>query len=473
MAMITTYSHFRVHIICLLIGGWLAGCAVGPDYARPDIRMPTAWQAPVPHGGKIEKMDDWWSQFKDPVLTELQKVAQNDSPTLDKAVAAIRSARASVTTSRASGLPSLGASATATRSGDIDTASSATTTTSSGLDASWEIDLFGGVRRSVESAKATVEAKEADWHSARISLAAEVATDYVDYRACHLKLAAYKEQALSYRETLRLTRVSVAAGFSAPADLALVEAGAASASSSATAQLATCDLGIKALVAVTGLEEVHVRELLGNENAPLPVPAEVSIESIPAALISQRPDVVSSERQLAAAMAKIGVAEASRWPSLSLTGSIAISHVAGVATTPWSLAPALSLPLFNAGSSAAKVDSARADYDSALASYKSNVRTAVKEVEQALVNLDSAARREGDARTSAIQYRSYFRASEINWQSGRIGLLDLEIARRTAISAEISLIDVNQTRVDQWITLYKALGGSWQSAAETSQGELK
>jgi len=167
------------------------------------------------------------------------------------------------------------------------------------------------------------------------------------------------------------------------------------------------------------------------------------------------------------------VAEASRWPSLSLTGSIAVSHVAGVATTPWSLAPALSLPLFNAGSSAAKVDSARADYDSALASYKSNVRTAVKEVEQALVNLDSAARREGDARTSAIQYRSYFRASEINWQSGRIGLLDLEIARRTAISAEISLIDVNQTRVDQWITLYKALGGSWQSAAETSQGELK
>jgi outer membrane protein, multidrug efflux system len=122
---------------------------------------------------------------------------------------------------------------------------------------------------------------------------------------------------------------------------------------------------------------------------------------------------------------------------------------------------------------AAKVDSARADYDAALATYKSNIRTAVKEVEQALVSLDSAARREGDARTSAIQYRSYFRASDINWQSGRISLLDLEIARRSAISAEVSLIDVNQTRVDQWIILYKALGGSWQPAAETSQGKLK
>ena len=468
-----TNYHLDFHLLGLLVSSSLVGCAVGPDYVRPDMRLPTTWQAPVPHGGKIDEMDDWWRQFKDPVLTELQQAAQNDSPTLDKAVAAIRSARASVTTSRAGGIPSLSASATAKRFLDNDKRSSAATMTSSGLDASWEIDLFGGVRRSVEAAKATEEAKEADWHNARISLAAEVATDYVDYRACHLKWSAYEEQAQSYQKTLRLTRVSVAAGFSAPADLALVEAGAASASSSATAQQATCDLGIKALVAVTGLEEVRVRELLGNENTPLPLPAEVSIESIPAALISQRPDVISSERQLAAAMAKIGMAEAGRWPSLSLTGSIAVWHAAGVATTPWSLAPALSLPLFNAGSLAAKVDSARADYDSALATYKSTVRTAVKEVEQALVNLDSATRREDDARTSATQYRSYSRASEINWQSGRISLLDLEIARRTAISAEIALIDVNQTRVNQWVTLYKALGGSWQSAAETSQGESK
>lgn len=472
MTMKTNFD-FHVHLTYLLASGLLVGCATGPDYVRPDMRMPATWQAPAPHGGKMEQMTDWWSQFKDPVLIELQQAAQKDSPTLDKAVAAIKSARVSVTTSRASGIPSLSASATATRSGDIDTPSLAATTTKSGLDASWEIDLFGRVRRGVESAKATVEARVADWHNARISLAAEVATDYVDYRACRLKLAAYEDQAHSYQETLRITQILVKAGFSALSDLALAQAGAASASSSAIDQQAQCNLGIKALVSVTGLEEMRIRELLGSDNVALPTPAETSIESVPAALISQRPDIISSERQLASAMAKIGVAEAGRWPSLSLTGSIALSQVAGVATTPWSLAPALSLPLFNAGSSAAKVDGARADYDSALATYKSNVRTAVKEVEQALVNLDSAARREGDARTSASQYRSYFHASEINWQSGRISLLDLETARRTSISAEVSLIDVNQTRVDQWITLYKALGGSWQSAAENSQGESK
>src|ERR1035437_2549312 len=124
-----TNYRFDFHLFGLLVSSLLAGCAVGPDYVRPDIRMPTTWQAPVPHGGKIDEMDDWWSQFKDPVLTELQQAAQNDSPTLDKAVAAIRSARSSVTTSRASGIPSLSASATATRTGDIGTRSSAATTT--------------------------------------------------------------------------------------------------------------------------------------------------------------------------------------------------------------------------------------------------------------------------------------------------------------------------------------------------------
>jgi len=468
-----TNFHIHVHMICLLASSLLVGCAAGPDYVRPEVRMPANWQASVPHGGKLEQMTDWWNQFKDPVLTALQQAAQKDSPTLDTAVAAIKSARASVTTNRASGIPSLSASASATNSGYVGTTSSAAITTSSGVDASWEIDLFGGVSRSVESAKATLEAKEADWHNARISLAAEVATDYVDYRACRLTLAAYEDQANSYQETLRMTRISVQAGFSAPSDLALAEAGAASASSTAIDQQAQCDLGIKALVAVTGLEEMRIRELLGSDSVPLPTPAEVSIESVPATLISQRPDIISSERQLASAMAKIGVAEANRWPSLNLTGSIAVSQAAGVTTTPWSLAPVLSLPLFNAGSLAAKVDSARADYDSALATYKNNVRTAVKEVEQALVSLDSAARREGYARSSATQYRAYFRASQINWQAGLISLLDLETARRTAISAEVSLVSVNQIRVDQWIVLYKALGGGWQSAVTNSQGELK
>lgn len=461
--------HVAKHLIGLLVVAMLTGCTIGPDYVRPDVSLPAAWQATLPHGGRYGEMAEWWKQFNDATLTEMQASAQSNSPSLDKAAAAIRSARSSITISRAAGLPSLSAGATTTRTGEAGTSGSAATTTSNGIDASWELDLFGGVRRSVEAAKATLSAKEADWHDARISLSAEVAVDYVDYRACRIKQSVYQDQSLSYRETQRSTRASVDAGFSAPADLALAEAGAASASSSAIAQEAACEVGVKSLVAITGLSETYVRQMLGTGKEPIPNPSEATLEVVPATLVTQRPDVISAERQLASAMAKIGVAEANRWPAISVTGSIYVTHALGASTTPWSLVPALSVPLFNGGALSAKVEIARADYDTAFANYKSTVRNAIKEVETVLVNLDSTVRREQDARTSARQYQVYFKAAEINWLAGRISLLDLEIARRSALSAEIALVELNQNRITYWIQLYKALGGAWKSS-QNSEG---
>lgn len=448
----------------------LVGCAtVGPDYVKPDVALPATWQAPRPHGGQLSQMADWWAQFNDPVLAQLQKAAQDNSPSLGKAAAAIQSARASVTVNRSAGLPSLSANASSTRSADQTGSTGVSTATSAGFDASWEVDLFGSVRRNVESGQATLQAKQADWHDARISLAAEVAGDYVDYRACRLKQAAYQDQALSYQQTLRLTRVSVQSGFSAPSDLMLAKASAASASSSATAQRATCDVLVKTLVSATGLPESQVRTLLGEQAEAMPNPAEYSLDALPASVIVQRPDVISAERQVASTLAKIGVAEANRWPTFTITGSISAATTAGLATTPWSLVPAISLPLFQGGSLTAKVASARADYDSAVASYTSTVRNAVFEVEQALVNLDSAALRERDAQTSAEQYRQYVAASEVSWRSGLGSLQDLETARRSYLSAELSRIELQQTRVTQWITLYKAMGGGWQGALASGE----
>jgi len=135
---------------------------------------------------------------------------------------------------------------------------------------------------------------------------------------------------------------------------------------------------------------------------------------------------------------------------------------------PWSFGPTLSIPIFNGGALSAKVESARASYDSALATYKSSVRNAVKEVEQALVRLDGAVRREDDARASAAGYRAYFTASEQNWRAGGTSLLNLETARRNAITAELNLISLQQARVDYWIALYKAMGGGWNAAPQTN-----
>lgn len=446
----------------------LGGCVTGPDYRQPDLQLPSNWQAP--QTGKLADLDNWWARFKDPALDVLLQAAQKDSPTLDKAAAAIEKARASRSSAEAGFSPSLSASATATTSGSLKNGSGTSRTASSLLDASWELDLFGKTRRSVESAAALLQARNADWHDARVSLAAEVASDYVDYRASRIKQKYYEDQATSQTKTSELTQLSLKAGFTAEADARLAEASAASTRSTALAQKAESEVLIKTLVALTGMTEPALRQTLAQEISSLPQPEGLHVTTVPANLLRQRPDVVSTERALASASALIGVAEASRWPSLTLSGSVGLSATHGATlTSPWSFGPALKLPIFDGGSITANIKSARADYDSALASYRQTVRDAVKEVEQALVRLDSVAQREVEARTSAQGYRAYLTATEQNWRVGGASLLDLETARRSAISAEVSLLELQQNRLLYWITLYKAVGGGWQA----DKGEMK
>jgi NodT family efflux transporter outer membrane factor (OMF) lipoprotein len=185
--------------------------------------------------------------------------------------------------------------------------------------------------------------------------------------------------------------------------------------------------------------------------------------------LRQRPDLGSLERELAASSAEVGVAQADLYPSLSLSGSISVSASSGASSfTGWSVGPSLSIPLFDAGKRRAAVSSAQASYQSALAGYRQGVRTAVKEVEQALVNLDTTARRAEEAERAVDNYRYYFQATEANWRAGSESLLTLEETRRSALSAVISLITLQRDRVAYWISLYKALGGGWQPGTPAS-----
>lgn len=441
----------------------LSGCAaVGPTYRAPlteQLAVPSQWQAALPHAGDTQQLLAWWGRLNDPALTRLLQAAEASNPSLQKASANIASARASASTARASGQPTLTGSASASRNNT--TTGSAQSTASGGLDASWEIDLFGSVRRSAESADALLQARQADWHDARVSLAAEVATDYVTYRACQLTLRTSQAAADSSQTTADVTRRSLQAGMTSRADADLADASAASASASTIAQQAECDVTIKALVALTGLAEPALRWLLDTQPPKLPPSDSLTVQTLPVDLLSQRPDLVSAERALAAASAKIGVAEADRYPRLSLTGSLSSSRTDGVDTTPWSFGPSLSLPLFNGGAKRAAVDSAQAAYDLALASYQQAVRTAVQEVEQNLVRQDSAERRTADVRRSAEGYRSYATSVEANWRAGGDSLLNLEVARRNAIAAEQTLITVQRDQLLYGIALYKAVGGGW------------
>lgn len=460
--------------------GWLvlclplAGCSVIEEYIKPNPVKVTQWQAPLPHQGKVASLQDWWAQFNDPVLNTLQAEAQKESPSLELALANIRSARANLGSAYAQGFPTLSATTSFTESKGANAALGASTIkiTSGTLDASWEVDLFGKIKAAKQAARAQLESQEVAWHDARISLAAEVANNYVNYRACQASVEALQQAMDSRKETARLTAISSKAGFTAPADLALAEAATRASASTLDGQRAECDGLVKALVALTNLPEGELRQQLATHQG-LPQPAAFDVQVLPAELLTRRPDLVIDERKLAEASANIGVAKAALYPSLSLTGSIGYRRTDINGTVirgqTWSYGPSLKLPLFDGGASRADVEDARATFDNLLATYKQDVRNAVKEVEQALVNLESANRRAQLEKDSAQQYQQYFQAAEMNWKSGGLDLLSLEDARRQKINAELNVITQQKNQVLQWITLYKAFGGDWQETQHTGK----
>lgn len=460
---------FNKKILSLLTATFLiSGCAMGSGYRRPELKTPSQWQ--TERTATTQDLTTWWERFNDPCLTTLIRSAQKDNPTLDKAAAAIEKARAQKTAAEAGLFPSLNGTADATTSGSFINGSGTTKSIGSGLDASWELDLFGKTRRSTESATALLEAREAQWHDARISLVAEVAGYYMEYRAGRIKQTYYEEQAESQKKTCDLTLLSAKAGFTADADVRLAEASLAKTRATALSQKAECGILIKTLVALTGMDEPAFREILGKDTALLPRPEGFQITSVPANLLRQRPDIVAAECELASTYALISVAEAAKWPSFTLGGTVGIAKTKGTSVTaPWSFGPSLNLPIFDGGSIKAGIKSARADYESALAGYKQTVRDAVKDVEQALVRLDSLTLREAEEEKSAKGYRAYLTAVEQNYRSGGASMLDIETARRSTISSEVSLLELQQNRLLYWISLYKAVGGGFQA----KQGETK
>lgn len=445
-------------------------CSLISEFQPTAVKTPTTWHAPLPHGGNAENLMDWWKQFNDPTLNTLLGAAERANPSLDIAMANIKVARAAAGVARANRLPSFSGNASDTRSKSNaafgnNAFSNIIETSKTSLDASWELDLFGAIKYSQQAAQARLQAKQSDWHDARISLAAEVANNYLDYRTCQRLTNAYQQQLDSKNETARLTNIKTKAGFAAPADAALAEASAKSTESTLIAQQAQCDITVKSLVALTGMDEPQLKTTLADGSAILPEPNLFKVDTIPADIVRQRPDLFSSEIAIAAAYADMGNAEANRYPNFSLNGSIGFSSTSvrgtSISGDTWSFGPSLSIPIFNAGKLKAEVTSAEGKYELAIATHQQNVRNAIKEVEQALVNLQSATQRMQLEQVSTAQYQQYFQATEINWKSGGASLLTLEDARRQAINAEITLFNQERDRVKYWIALYKAIGGGW------------
>lgn len=446
----------------------LAGCA-GLSPPPPAPVGPVQWQAPRPHGGEAAALTQWWTRFDDPLLGELVQRAQAENPTLAQALARIAQARAQLVVAGAALKPAVDGSASVQRATQaFPIPLSAYTLARGGLDANWEIDLFGARRAGVAQARAQAGAVAAQWHDARVSLAAEVALDYVGLRACEAQLRLNEQDMASAAQIAELTARKVEVGFDAPANGALAQATLADARSRVQAQAVECEVQRKALVALTGLEESALRERLARRTAQLPQPAAFEVAALPAQVLAQRPDLAAAELQLRAAAAGVDLAQAQRWPRLLLAGSVAAGAIrlGGTQTTGsnWSIGPQLSLPIFDAGRRAAEVDAARARLDEAMAAWQQRVRGAVREVEEALVRLDGATRRERDAQLAAENWQRFVQAAQARWEFGNASLIELQDARRQRIGAEAALLTVRRERVNAWVQLYKASGGGWDGA---------
>jgi len=453
-----------------------SGCASTAPTWAPDVdtQVATQWHAPLPHGGRVDALKQWWSQFDDPLMPRLIDTAQRASPTQALAAANMADARAARVASGAALLPSLDISASGAR-GRTELAAPTGKAVSANLQAAWELDLFGANRAGLDAAEARLASSQAGWHFARVSVAAEVARNYVELRACEAQVQQDRIDAISRAQTFRLTDVAAAAGIRSPATVALARASAAQGDAALAERQAQCALLVKALVALTAQDEPALRRDLVENTARLPRPAEFGVDTVPAEVLAQRPDIHAAARDVVAASAASAQANAQRWPRITLAGSISATRVSslGVSSdgTVWSVGPiAITFPLFDGGTRRANAQAAQVRFDAAKVVYAARLRTAIQEVEGALVTLDSTARRSESASVAADGFARSYQATAASYDAGAASLFDLEDARRSLVSTQTALIDLRRERLLAWIALYRAMGGGWSPAAAEHLG---
>lgn len=441
----------------------------------PSHKVAAQWHAQLPHHGQLSNLSLWWSQFNDPLLLRLIEAGQRVSPTLAEAAARIDDARANRAAQHASRLPLLEAGISGSR-GRSQLLEPVTTASSASLNVSWELDLFGANSAGVSAAQAKLESSQARWHEARILVAAEIATTYTDLRVCEALIDQAELEVKSYEQTTHIVNLLARAGFETYAAADQARATAAQGRSSLVEQRADCDLLIKSLVSLTDEDESLLRRDLLANAATLPKPVELTVASVPAEALAQRPDIFAVARDMEMASAEADQAEALRWPRVTLMGSIGNSRMSsgGVTTdgSIWSVGPvAVTMPLFDGGARKANASAAHARYQASAIVYAARLREAVREVESALVILESTANRASSVFIASEGFASAYAAVNERYKNGAAGLFELEEVRRSMIAAERAVASLHRDRTVAWIDLYRAVGGGWSPAVANDSNE--
>ncbi len=459
-----------------------SGCAVGPDYRRPSEELPSAWIGASGRENRVSSMtaslSTWWKAFGDPVLTSL--IERGIASNLDLKIASqrIRQSRAILGEVRGGLLPALDASAGYQRSAtrapdDSDTGTGAGSGNGSlyraGLDASWEIDVFGGVRRGVEAAQADVEASVEDLRDVLVILAGDIGINYLDLRSLQEQLRITRDNLATQERSAEITRKRYEAGFASALDLS----NALAQTASTKAQIPSLEAQIRQIVYGLGLLLGDVPGSLVAElspDRPLPtIPGKVPA-GMPSQLLERRPDIRRAEARLHAATARIGVAKADLFPKFFLSGSAGLqaddldSWSASV-TRLWSVGPSVSWNIFNGGRTRAKIEENRALAEQALLEYRKTILTALEEVESSWVAFDKEAQRQASLQEAVEQNRRAVELANRLYVEGQNDFLSVLVAERSLYAAQAELARSRSQEAVNLVSLYKALGGGWESVS--------
>lgn len=452
----------------------LSGCAMGPDFLRPESTLPEQYREAPEADARMEAPapvnPEWWKLFADPMLDELVAQALENNQDLQAAVARLEAADAAAREAGAERFPALDLSGSSIRSRSSgETANGqrmgAMTSTNRrmALGIHYELDLWGRIRRSTEAARAQALASQFSRDALRISLTSQVADTYLGLRSLDAQLQATRETLASREQTLKIVKARLEAGAASAVDQAQAQAAYSAAQAQwnqLRRQRGVTETQLALLTGKPGLK------LAPGDFAKLPLPPMPPV-GLPSALLEARPDVRQAEEQLVAANARIGIAKSAFFPTISLTGllgseSAALSSLFSSGASIWSYGAALAMPIFDAGRTGARVDQASAGQKEAVANYQKTLQTAFKEVSDALISLKEYSEEEIALATQVDAAQQALTLAQARYEAGYTSFLEVLDSQRSLNNAQLLYLAGRKNRLSASVDLFKALGGGWQ-----------
>ena len=444
--------------LLMMLSMLLAACTVGPNYTKPDLKQPEAWQVDIGTANDLSNTT-WWRYFGDPILNDLVALAVKENLDLKIAAARVDQYLGVLDVSRSQYFPQIGTSASASVQ---RSAGRSTESYQAALNASWELDLWGRIRRSSEAAQAQILSSEAGRRAVLLTLVSTVASSYISLRGMDKQLEIARVTERAYAESLKIFRLRFQYGTISQLQL-----------SQAESQYESARQAIPRYESLIRQQENLISQLLGRPSGTIQrgkmfdqllapgIPA-----ALPSSLLERRPDIIQAEQALVAANAQIGVAKAAYFPKISLTGLLGVSSTdLGKLFSPngdiMSLGSSVVAPLFTFGATSGQVKQAEALQLQAMLQYRQTVLGALREVEDSLTQTTKGREQVASQRKQVMALGDYSRLSRLQFEAGTTNYLQVLDADRSLFSGQLTLVQGEMDVLTSLISVYKAMGGGW------------